>query len=170
MPAAAAFIFELFDPRGRCNRKGLLMVACVLLATQVLMGLALWQTGVGFDGAAALVLKLGFFWLALAAAAKRLHDCGLSARWILWSTLILITWCFVLATTLAIAYGPEALIPGSTPFNLALAGMITPIFAATLWLHFAPGEAQANKYGPVPAGLGASSPLRAHRAPLAVAA
>jgi len=37
-----AFGLQVLDPRGRCDRKGLLVAAVVLLVLQIGLGLAFW--------------------------------------------------------------------------------------------------------------------------------
>ncbi|MEQ1577608.1 MAG: DUF805 domain-containing protein [Hyphomicrobium sp.] len=75
-------ITELLDPRGPCNRQGLLAAAGALLAMQCAsIGLS-WMGLMVRDSAPAMVLGAVFLWSAIAVTAKRLHDAGLSAWWI----------------------------------------------------------------------------------------
>ena len=53
MPHLPTSVLQVFDPRGRCNRKGLLLAAAILLALQVVIALALWSAG--FDLASPVV-------------------------------------------------------------------------------------------------------------------
>jgi uncharacterized membrane protein YhaH (DUF805 family) len=158
MSNVPAFALQLFDPRGRCNRKGLLIVAGLLLGVELIAGLALWATEARLDGTAALALKLIFCWLALAAGSKRLHDMNLSAWWMLAAVGATIVWTMLLSLALALAIGVEVLQPTSSWYWGMLAGTTLPVFCATLWLHFARGAGGANRFGPEPAGLGFSGP------------
>lgn len=163
MPAALRLILIIADPRGRCNRKGLAVLAVALLAVQMVAAIAIWAAGAPLDGPVAVALKLGFLWLALAAASKRLHDTGRSAWWILWCLIGILVWSTVVATTLLIVLGDRILSPGSGGFETHFALTMLPVIAATLWLHFAKGEACANRFGPCPERHGLSQPSgRAH--------
>ena len=45
MPHLPTFVLHVLDPRGRCNRKGLLLAAAILLAMQAVFAFALWGAG-----------------------------------------------------------------------------------------------------------------------------
>lgn len=166
MSSAMRLVLSVFDPRGRCNRRGLLLIALALLAIQALTALAIWLSGAALDAPVAIAIKLVFLWLAIAAAAKRLHDTGRSAWGILWSLLAIVAWSTVVAIALLLIMGDRMLVPGSGGFETHFALTMLPVLAATLWLHFAPGEPQPNRYGPSPSGNGIAAPLlRADPAP-----
>lgn len=159
MPAASHLLLSTVDPRGRCNRKGLLLLALALLAAQTLAGTLIWLGGVALDSPGVLALKLVFLWLAIAAAAKRLHDTGRSAWWILWCVLATMVWSTLVAVVLLLSLGDNILIPGSGGFEIHFALTMLPVLAATVWLHFAPGEPRPNRYGLCPQDHGLAGPL-----------
>lgn len=167
MPAIARALLDICDPRGRCNRKGLLQIALGLLALQIATGLLIWLGGIALDGPLALALKLGFLWLAIAAASKRLHDTGRSAWWIVWTLLAVLAWSTVVAVALLLMFGDKILAPGAGGFEIHFALTMLLVLAATLWLHFAPGDSASNRYGSCPSEHGMSGP--APRRPAAVA-
>lgn len=158
MPAALCLLLIIADPRGRCNRRGLAVLALALLAVQTAAVASIWAAGAPLDGPVAIALKLGFVWLALAAASKRLHDTGRSAWWIVWCLVGILVWSTILATALLIALGDRILAPGSGGFETHFILTMLPVIAATLWLHFAQGETCANRFGPCPEGHGLSQP------------
>lgn len=153
---SARFVLHILGPRGRCDRKGLLLVAIAVVGLQAELALALrlgWleQDGLGVALGGALVMVLCF-----SGTTKRLHDIGLSAWWILAGLAGLVGWSVVLGLLLAVTAGPAALHPGSFAFVLAIIGVMIPAFAGTLWLHLTPGMPGDNRYGPEPDSLGFS--------------
>jgi uncharacterized membrane protein YhaH (DUF805 family) len=150
---------DLFDPRGRANRGGLLKVAVLLLAADVVAVAVIAATGAAFTGAAALAFKLVSVWIATAAVARRLHDVGFSAWWIAKGLAALIAWSIAVAVALLTRYtAAEALDPAQSAFWLNLALTSAPVLAALGWLHVARGDAAANRYGPPPGASGFSAP------------
>lgn len=147
-------LLPMFDPRGRCNRKGLVIAAAVMLSVEVIVALGLWTSGRRLDDPAVLPLKAAMVYLAISAAAQRLHDLGRSAWVIVWALLGLIGWSVVLAVAVMLNLPPEQLAPGETGHMIVFAGVAVPLVAALLWLHFAPGMTCANRFGPVPKELG----------------
>lgn len=146
----------LLDPRGRCNRKGLLVAAMILLAVEALAGLGLLVSGRGLLDPIALAVKGIVLWAAIAAAAQRLHDIGRTAWMLLWGMLAWIALAFVAGIAVALVLPPEKLAIGQPGFLVVLAATTLPAMAALLWLHLAAGEPRANRYGPMPDGLGFS--------------
>lgn len=159
-------LVSLIDPRGRCNRKGLLVAALVLLAVEIVGAVLVWLSQMLVDHPALLFTKAALMWVAIAAACQRLHDLGRSAWLILPAMLGLLAWSFAAALAAAFAFGPDAVVPGSVGFWLIFAAVSAPMLGALLWLHFAPGQPHANRYGPQPQGLGFAGPQsRSRRAP-----
>lgn len=156
--SAAELARAFLDPRGRCDRKGLLLIAVVLLGLQLLVGGALWLVDADLTGPVALSLKAAFFWAAIAAASKRLHDFGRSAWWLAGGLLASVVWSFALAFTAVLAVGPEALTPQSPWFGAFFAGTSLPLFAALMWLHFVKGMPGPNRFGPATNAWGFASP------------
>lgn len=154
----------LLDPRGRIDRRGLLLLALALLALQGLFAGALAAGMMAIDGAPALIVKTAFLWIALVAAAKRLHDLGRSAWWIAIAFVATIVWGVVAVLAAYPVFGRDMLVAGSTGYMAALALNMVPILAATLWMHFARGEQAANRYGPAPDATGFSRLARRNAA------
>lgn len=153
----------LLDPRGRCNRRGLLHVAGVLLAAEAALAVWLVQSGAAFDGPIAFAIKLALLWTAIAASCKRLHDCGRSAWWIAIAAGGVMAWCFVLTLVLVVVLGPSALGTQSPWLFAVLVGVLLPIVALALWLHCVPGQDGENAYGPEPDAAGFSMPCMDRR-------
>ncbi len=161
MPDIATIAQELVDPRGRCNRKGLVILAVAILALEAVIGLIVLALGISLEGPLAISIKLAFFWTAFAAASKRLHDLGRSAWWVAAGLLGLIVWSFALAIAALMAFGPHVLTTSTAVYAAIMIGTMLPALAALLWLHFAKGHPGPNKFGPQPEGLGFSRPTEA---------
>ena len=141
---------QVADPRGRCNRKGLLGVAIALLSLQALALAAWYMTASPPIHVLAGVVKIGCVWIAASAAIKRLHDLGLSGWWLPVSFMVLLIWSVIASFFSLLAFGPAVLTYNSFEFMIyASAVMIWPV-AGTLWLHFAKGDEGHNRYGAPP--------------------
>lgn len=143
-------ILELFDPRGRLDRKGLLVVAFSMLSLQVAAGTFAVRTGIALDHPAIILAKVLFLWLATAAVSKRLHDLDRSAWVVPKAAGLLLMWSVLVSAVLMLWLGRAALQQGETGFWLSVAATTLPVFVATLWLHCAPGSPGTNRYGPLP--------------------
>lgn len=152
-----SLFLHMVDPRGRADRKGLLIAASVLLVLQVAaVVVQTYATGVPF--AAILVLHVAILWSAVVCAVKRLHDIGLSGWRVFGGFLALFAWSFVLAGGLIIGMGLDPA-PGSAAFNATYIGTMLPAFAMLLWLHFAKGMVGENRFGPVTDASGFAWPV-----------
>ncbi len=151
------------DPRGRSDRRGLLVVTGVLLALQGGAAALVLLTGRVPHGPVAWLIEAAFLWLGIVATARRLHDCGHSAWWIAGVSLAVMVWCFVLTTSVVLFAGPAAFAQGSPWFTATLAAVMGPVLALLVWLHFEAGEGGDNAYGPPPTGSGFSGPLPEQR-------
>ncbi|MGF1651434.1 MAG: DUF805 domain-containing protein [Hyphomicrobiaceae bacterium] len=155
----AADVFHvLFDPRGRINRKGLLILAVALLALQLAALAAVVALGMAADSQFAITLKVVFGWIALVAAIKRLHDTNRSGWWVFIAFVALIVWSIAVITVLMLAFGVSALQPGGAGHAAALVLTAAPTLAAALWLHLVPGDLAENGYGPMPSAQGFARP------------
>lgn len=146
----------LLDPRGRCNRRGLLYVSSLLLAVELGLALIVLVADVPFDGPAALVVKLILLWTALVATSKRLHDCGRSAWWIAGTAFGLMGWCFLVTLGVVLLLGPPALAGTPMALGAVMTAVFLPLLSLAIWLHVARGDIEANQYGPVPDATGFS--------------
>lgn len=158
MSNAVSFIVNIADPRGRCDRKGLLLVALAMLGVEALAALLVMALGVPADSILLLAAKFACLWLATTVVIKRLHDLGLSAWRMLWAAIGVLAWSVMLGVVLVFTLDEAAMAPGGIGYLTAVAGTALPVFALTLWLHFARGERGANRFGAEPAGLGFSPP------------
>ncbi len=158
MPSIPDIVAAMLWPAGRCNRKGLLLCALVLLALQVLAALAVYALELPHMSAPVLSVDALLLWMGTCAIAKRLHDLGRSAWAILWASLGVIAWSTVVAMAVIMTMGEQALAPDGVGLAIAAAGSSLPVLALTLWAHFARGEPGPNAYGPETDDTGFSPP------------
>lgn len=158
MPHLSAFALQLIDPRGRCNRRGLLLAAALLLGLQVSTGAALLAVGLGLTGRIALTLNLVFCWVGFAVVSKRLHDLGRSTWWVPTAVLIWLAGAISVIVAIVLIGDPEYLTPGTPGYWLVFGLMMVPLFITAVWLHVAEGDAVENRFGPAPTALGFSMP------------
>ena len=153
---------ELADPRGRCSRQGFLVVAIGLIASQLLLGAVLAITGISLTGAASLVVNLAIFGLGLSACIQRLHDTNKRA-WVIPAAIA--GWMVVTFTVALIVFmltDDGFMSQGTWGYAVIFAMMMVPAFGGLLWLHTAPGQPSANRFGPVPGRNGfAKAPVKA---------
>jgi uncharacterized membrane protein YhaH (DUF805 family) len=157
-------LFDIFDPRGRANRKGLVVLAMILLFAQACVYGGSYLAGKAPQGPASWVIHSLLIWLGITAVSKRLHDLGISAWWLLWAAISVFIWTFVASFAVVLTLGLEAATPGSTGMMIAMAISFAPVLALTVWLHAAPGVQGDNKFGPSPGALGISKPDRSNSA------
>lgn len=155
----AELVWHMLDPRGRCNRQGLLIVAGLLLGTEIFVGSALWVLDADLNGPAVFTFKLLCVWTAICAGSKRLHDLNLRAWWMLGTLAITTIWTFMLVVAMAVTLGTQVLQPGTSWYFIALVLSSAPIFLATLWMHFRKGHTGHNRFGTEPKGFGFSGPV-----------
>jgi uncharacterized membrane protein YhaH (DUF805 family) len=134
------------------------------LAIQVAAALVLWLDPALVAHPAMLTLKLLLLQAAICAAAQRLHDTGRSAWWLVWGFLGLFAWGLAIGWGLMYWLPVQSMQPGGQGFVLLSLAIALPAFAMLTWLHCAPGETEANRFGPVPDGLGFSRRERDSRA------
>jgi uncharacterized membrane protein YhaH (DUF805 family) len=154
-----ASVLQALDPRGRCNRKGLLLAAGVLLTAQAAIAVALWGTGLDLTNGIAMVANATFCWIGFALISKRLHDLGRSSWWIAGAVLVWLVAIICLAGAIALIGDPDLLALDTTSYWLTLAAMLLPLLVAALWLHTARGDEGSNSFGPEPAEQGFSMPV-----------
>ena len=159
LSSVVELLSHMNDPRGRCNRKGLLIVAGLLLGAELVVGALLWLAGADIEGPAVIAFKAVCVWSAICAGSKRLHDMNLRAWWMLGTLALTTLWTLILVVVLYVAVGEQALEPGSGWYLIALAGSALPILGATLWLHFRRGAPGINRFGVEPQGIGFSGPM-----------
>ncbi len=151
-----SFVQALFDPRGRCNRRGLIAAAVVLMAIEFTGSLALWTAGVSIDHPVTIAFKCLLIYQAFVAAALRLHDVGHSTWRIVWASIAILAWSVVLAIIATKIYTSDQIGVGQPGFFMIFIGLLVPMSAALIWLHVAPGQPHSNRYGPMPGNIGFS--------------
>ncbi|MGQ0671380.1 MAG: DUF805 domain-containing protein [Hyphomicrobium sp.] len=156
LSAALRHVGELFDPRGRINRMGLLVVAAALLVLELVAGALVLRAGLDIAHPAVIGFKVLCLWLATAAVIKRLHDLDRGAMVLVTAAAGVVLWSLLATVVLMIALGPAALDEGEPGFMMSLAATVLPVFAMTMWLHCAPGRLGPNRYGPAPMGYGSA--------------
>lgn len=158
---AATALSAMLVTTGRCSRRGLLVCAGVLLALQIAFASVLLAFAIPHEGVLIYLIDAGFLWLASAAAGKRLHDLGLSARLLWWAALATLAWAVVLCGVLMLTLPAEAFEIGGYGYVLGAVGTSLPVLALTLWLHLTPGMQGPNRYGvaPGPSGFCGGLPL-----------
>lgn len=168
---AAVLGRQLIDPRGRCNRQGLLVLTVIALTIQTVAGVVLALNGQPLHGKLALALNAPIFWVGAMAVLKRLHDMGRTGWWVPAMTTAWIVWAFIATFVAVAAFGPQAVAEGSMGFWIVFAMIVLPAFGGLLYLHAAPGETGTNKYGEVPGPTGFSpAPKRDSLVPQPVSA
>ncbi len=165
---------DILDPRGRASRKGLIIIAAVLLGVQAGVAGTIYLTSLTLTGTASVVTECILLWLGLVAVSKRLHDLGYGVSAVVWGVLAMLLLSVATAFTVLFVLGEDAMLPGGAGYLAVAASVFGPVLAATVWLHCAPGETAANRFGPPPGDSGLSYPTRNPRAstarPLAAAA
>jgi uncharacterized membrane protein YhaH (DUF805 family) len=156
---------ELADPRGRCNRRGFLVVAVGLLACQLLLGALLAITGFGLTGTESMFVNAPLFWLGLSACVQRLHDLNKRA-WIIPAAVA--CWLVVASVVTLVVLvlgdyytGRDVLADGSFGYMIMFTLIMVPAFGGLLWLHATPGTSAPNRFGAVPGRNGfAAAPAK----------
>jgi uncharacterized membrane protein YhaH (DUF805 family) len=134
----------LFSFQGRINRAKYWLIAILSLVVMVLVGSAAFflfaMGGGGFILGSVLMFAVGIgaIWIGLAVGAKRLHDLGKSAWWLL---------LFYVVPGVLQGIGDRLDVPLAYVFYL-------PAFGIWLWalieLGFLRGTQGPNQYGPDP--------------------
>jgi uncharacterized membrane protein YhaH (DUF805 family) len=161
MPHLSVAALQFLDPRGRCNRTGLLLAAAILLAAQVAIALALWEAGIGLNSPLAMIFNAAFCWVGFALISKRLHDLNHSAWWVPSAVLLWFAAAVCLAVLIVLVGDPDILAPGTPSYWVAFASMLMPLLVVAAWLHAAVGDADDNRFGPAPTAHGFSMPAGA---------
>ena len=154
-------LLELLDPRGRCNARGLQRLTVCLLVLQTAVGALLWSSGAELGGAVATALNVAFCWIGFTAVSKRLHDIGRTAWWFLAAATIWFLGAVLVSLVLVLVLGEGAVDEGTAGHTRLVVAMVAPVMLTLLWLHFVPGNAGDNRFGPVPADYGFSMPSSA---------
>ncbi len=156
---------DVIDPRGRADRRGLAVLAAILIGGQVGIYGALIASGADLNSGPAALVHLSFGWLGLVAISKRMHDLGVTAWRLVVGAIGMIIWSVAGSLAILFWFGEEAVTPGGPGMIAMMAAAIIPLAAVTLWLHFARGDVGENRFGPVPGPFGFSMPKAARRAP-----
>jgi uncharacterized membrane protein YhaH (DUF805 family) len=150
---ARQVLAQFFDPRGRTDRRGLIVLAATLIIVELLLLFAANSLDLSYNSLLAITVKAFLCWIAITGTARRLHDMGNSALWIFGALAAVFVWATVAALVVLFTLGVEALEPGAAGYLIIFVATIAPLAAAALWLHFAPGEQVENRFGPAPATL-----------------
>ena len=150
---------DLIDPRGRADRRGLAVLAAILIGGQAGIYGALLASGADLNSGPAVCCHLAFGWLGLVAISKRMHDLGVTAWRLVAGAAAVVVWSFAVSLAIIFGFGEDAVTPGGPGLIAIMAAALVPLAAVTLWLHCARGEPHTNRFGPVPGPLGFSLPL-----------
>ncbi len=157
-------IVDCLDPRGRCDRRGLLVAALVLLSIEAAGFLGYTFGWLHRSTPMLRAAELLLAWIGIAITIKRLHDCRISAAWLAAAFVVVMGWCFILTLGVVLVAGPVAMSPDSDLFTWVLVLSAAPMMAGAIWLHLVKGDPIANTYGPVPNRSGFSHPRDARPA------
>ena len=149
---------DFFDPRGRVNRAGLIVLGGVLLGAQLgvygteFLGGQLIGPGLG------IAINAVLLWLGIAAISKRLHDLDASAARLLWAALLLVLGAVAASVGAIYGLGETAMLPGHIGYFIVAAVVFGPVIGGIIWLHCATGIDGPNRFGPAPGLSGFSRP------------
>jgi uncharacterized membrane protein YhaH (DUF805 family) len=149
---------DILDPRGRADRKGLIMTAAVLVGAQAGLAGASYLTNFTLTGGMALTIEGVLLWLGLVAVSKRLHDLGCGLKCLGWGLLATMSLSIAVAFTAMLLFGEDVLLPGAPGYLAVAAAVFAPVIVLTIWLHCAKGDAGTNRFGPPPDETGFSGP------------
>jgi len=154
----------LFSPQGRVSRadywlRWILPSSLATVAAAVID--AGFMAGATASGPTSTVLTFALVWPNLAITAKRYHDRGMSAWWILWSLLLAI------APLILVFAGTETLLSGNVigawvSVWIGLYGAFWVVATFATIVYFLPGQRGANIYGADPLG---GKPVRKPKKP-----
>lgn len=155
-----------FDWRGRSSRKGFLIASGAILGVEISGAILIHIGGLSPDSAIIFVLKATLIWMCGVALAKRLHDMGYSALWIVGAAAACASWAAIFVPAFLAFAGLDAVQPGSAGNMILNAGAMFPALAAMLWLQLSVGQDGANVHGFAPDESGFSGALpKTGRAP-----
>lgn len=144
------------NPAGRINRTGFLYLALIILGIQVATyGMSL-SFGLQAESIVLRMFDLATLWICLTAAAKRLHDTGRGAIWILYAVAGSLAFSVLLIVMAMFSFGQTVLHPQHPLYMWLITFATLPAFGTTLWLHFAKGDEASNRFGPKPDHTGFS--------------
>lgn len=147
---------DIFDPRGRVSRIGLIVIAAVVVGVQAGIYGASYVTNSTLPPAVETALDIVFAWLGYVSVSKRLHDIGYGAGLLLAGIAGISLAAVVTAVGVARVFSEDQLMPGGIGFLAVAAVVFIPVIAAVIWLHCKPGHPFANRFGPVPGTTGFS--------------
>ena len=163
MRTVPGLLWELANPRGRCNRSAFLQFALGAMAFQFALSMLLWLFDIEIGMMDTIKLNAPVAWLGITVCIKRLHDIGRAGWWMPASFIIWVVSAFFVTVPATMIAGTAACLPGQPVFYLLVAGITLPAFLALTWVHTAASAKGWNKYGPVPGKSGLSLPRRKPR-------
>ncbi|MEO1205792.1 MAG: DUF805 domain-containing protein [Pseudomonadota bacterium] len=158
--SARRWLIDLFDPRGRCSRKGLAWIALVLLPAQLVFAAILFALDLHWSHPVVIVLNVVVIWPVVAVVIKRLHDLGRSWIWLPFGMIGLVVWSVAVAILTLTMFNPGHITPTSPAMVFNAIGNLGPMLAALLYLHFRRGQTGDNRFGPEPDASGFSRARR----------
>jgi uncharacterized membrane protein YhaH (DUF805 family) len=161
---------HLVDPRGRCDRRALFGVTVGMLVAQFLAAVLFSLAGGDVTGRTFLAINLAFLWVGCVTLVKRLHDIGYSGWRIGPAILFWLIGAAVIVQVLAFGIGLDQFEATLAAYPVLYALLVVvislPPFGGLLWLQASPGDAGANRFGPVPGlhGFSGTHPTRRNTA------
>ena len=156
--ASITFI-DIFDSRGRLDRKGFAAVTLLLAAAQTCAYAAMAALQTPLTTPASYVIHSFLLWTAGVAICKRLHDLDFGGRALVIATAVYLLWSAGLTFFIVDVLGEAAFADGGNGTLLVIAASALPLVLALVWLHAAAGDAGCNRFGPP---RGRSPSARAH--------
>ncbi len=151
----------LYDPRGRCNRYGLMVSA--VLAVVFSYGSFATIHGFNFDSPLFWIVLAHALWINIVPCIRRGHDLGYRSLYILLGipSLIVIGLIIMAALVYSLAsWGYADIITPPSPFFFMIYLIaFAPFLSAALWLSVVKGQDCANEYGDIPVLYGLSHPM-----------
>lgn len=149
---------DFFDPRGRVNRKGLIVLSGVLLGAQFGVYGSEYLGGEVISPGAGFAINAVLLWLGIAAISKRLHDLDAGASRLIWAALFLVLGAVAASIGAIYTLGEEAMQAGHIGYLIVALVVFGTVIGGTMWLHCAAGVDGANRFGPAPGSSGFARP------------
>ncbi len=150
-------LIDIFDPRGRVNRTGFVVIAAILVGAQCGVYGTKYATGVPLPPGIDVALDVLFTWLGVVAIARRLRDLDVSSGRLVLGIIASALLAVTVAFAVIFSMGEESVVPGALGYLIIAAAVALPPIAFAIWLHVAPGNEGSNRFGPAPGASGFST-------------